>query len=248
MTSNKEECIISYIVQENLLPKMVLVGSKTTSKGVKDTVNQIQELPMGTHALMIYPDLMTLRRIYVQYAKKLLEDSNEIVLILPYYETTDMARLALYGGINTNGDNNFEYSEIDVRKYERDGSLIIMDSLRGYFLPEIWGSDNNKEDKSGGNLDFLSNLNVLFKQAERKEKTGVTVLSDMGSFHHYDQYGTQKLVDYELSLPKTYEGNLKGFCLYHQKDFETRFSKKQQVSLNNCHSRTIELPFFGQRS
>jgi hypothetical protein len=81
---------------------------------------------MGTHALMIYPDLMTLRRIYVQYAKKLLEDSNEIVLILPYYETTDIVRLALYGGINTNGDNNFEYSEIDVRKYERDGSLIIM--------------------------------------------------------------------------------------------------------------------------
>ena len=148
MTSNKEECIISYIVQENSLPKMVLVGSKTTSKGVKDTVYHIQESSMGTHALMVYPDLMTLRRIYVQYAKKLLEDSNEIVLILPYYETTDMVRLALYGGINTNGDNNFEYSEIDVRKYERDGSLIIMDSLKGYFPPEK-RDNNNKHGNSG---------------------------------------------------------------------------------------------------
>ena len=227
---------------------MELVGSKTTPKGVKDIVNQIQELPTGTHALMIYPDLMTLRRIYVQYAKKLLEDSNEIVLILPYYETTEMVRLALYGGIHTNGNNNFEYSEIDVRKYEKDGSLIMMDSLRGYFPPEKQGSNNTKEDKSGGNLDFLSYLNVLLKQAERKGKAGVTVLSDMGSFHHYDQYGTQKLVDYELSLPKTHEGNLKGFCLYHQKDFETRFSQKQQASLDTCHSRSIKLPFFGQGS
>jgi hypothetical protein len=201
---------------------------------------------MGTHALMIYPDLMTLRRTYVQYAKKLLEESNEIVLILPYYETTDMVRLALYGGINTNGDN-FEYSETDVRKYERDGSLIIMDSLRGYFPPEKQGN-NNKENKSWGNLDFLSCLNILLKQAERKGKTGVTVLSDMSSFHHHDQHGTQKLVDYELSLPKTYKGNLKGFCLYHQKDFETRLSKKQQASLNSCHSRSIKLPFFGQGS
>jgi hypothetical protein len=234
-------------VLENLLPKMVLVGSKTTSKGVKYTVNQIQELPMGTHALMTYPDLMTLRRIYVQYVKKLLEDSNEIVLILPYYETMEMVRLALYGGINTNGNNNFEYSEINVRKYERDGSLIIMDSLRGYFPPEKQGN-NSKEDKSGGNLDFLSYLSVLLKQAERKGKNGVTVLSDMGSFHHHDQFGTQKLVDYELSLPKTYDGNLKGFCLYHKKDFETRFSQKQQASLNSCHSRSIELPFFRQGS
>jgi hypothetical protein len=45
MTSINEECI----VLENLLPKMVLVVSETTSKGVKDKANQIQELPMGTH-------------------------------------------------------------------------------------------------------------------------------------------------------------------------------------------------------
>jgi hypothetical protein len=54
-------------------------------------------------ALMIYPGLMTIRRAYVQYAKKLLEDNNAIVLILPYYETTEMVRLVLCRGINTNG-------------------------------------------------------------------------------------------------------------------------------------------------
>jgi hypothetical protein len=84
----------------------------------------------------------------------------------------------------------------------------------------------------------------LFKQAERQGKNGVTVLSDLISFHHL-KYGTQKLVEYEQSLPKTYGGkNLKGFCLYHQKDFERRFSQEQQASLLDCHSQNIILGNF----
>jgi MEDS: MEthanogen/methylotroph, DcmR Sensory domain len=226
---------------------MPLNESRITLKGVDEIVNHLhEELQMGTHALLIYPDLMTQRRIYTEYARKQLEDNNEIVLILPYYETTDMVRLALSGNTNTDGSYNFGYSGIDVRKYERDGSLIIMDSLKGYFPVEKGGNNNNRESKSDGNLEFIPYLDVLLKQAERQGKNGVTVLSDMGSFHHYNQHGAQRLVEYEQSLPKTYEGNLKGFCLYHQKDFETRFSKKQQASLNSCHSLSIELPFFGQ--
>ena len=115
---------------------MPLNGSKITLKDVDSTVKWLHKLQMGTHALLIYPDLMTLRRIYAAYAKKQLEDGNEIVLILPYYDTTDMIGLALSGNTNTNYSNNFGYSGINVHKYERDGSLIIMDSLKGYFPPD----------------------------------------------------------------------------------------------------------------
>jgi hypothetical protein len=135
---------------------MSLDESKIPPKDVDDTVNQLQKLQMGTHALMIYPDPMTLRRIYAEYAKKQLEGGNEIVLILPYYETTDMVRLALSGDTDTSCSNNFGYSGMDVRKYERDDSLIIMDSLKGYFSPKQEDSNNNKEDKSNGNLDLHS--------------------------------------------------------------------------------------------
>ena len=41
--------------------------------------------------------MLTIRAIYSLYSRILLEDSNEIVLILPYYETTDMVRLVLSG-------------------------------------------------------------------------------------------------------------------------------------------------------
>ena len=44
--------------------------------------------------------MMTLRQIYSGYIKDQLED-NEIVLILPYYETTEMVR-SILSGVNDN--------------------------------------------------------------------------------------------------------------------------------------------------
>jgi hypothetical protein len=88
----------------------------------------------------------------------------------------------------------------------------------------------------------MSYLRILLKQAERQGKNGVTVLSDLGSFYHYNSCGNQKLIEYEGSLPKKYDGmNLKGFCLYHQKDFERQFSQEQQTLLLSSHSKNIIL-------
>ena len=225
--------IISYIAQVRSTPHR----SKITLNKVVDAIDWLKKSPTGIHTLVTYPDLMMLRRIYIQYVKTQLEDRNEIVLILPYYETTDNVRLVLSGEVDTYNGNKFRYTRTDVHKYERDASLIIMDSLKGYFPPGNSNSNNTKD----GNLDFISYLGVLLKQAERQGKNGVTVLSDLASFHHLE-YGSRKLVAYEQSLPKTFEGrNLKGFCLYHQKDFERRFSEEQQASLLDCHSQNIIL-------
>jgi hypothetical protein len=200
--------IISYIAQSKITPHR----SKITLNKVVEAIDWFKKSPTGIHTLVTYPDLMMLRRIYLQYVKTQLEDRNEIVLILPYYETADNVRLVLSGEVDTYNGNKFRYTRTDVHKYERDASLIIMDSLKGYF-PR--GNSCSNNDTKDGNLDFISYLGVLLKQAERQGKNGVIILSNLGSFHHLE-YGTRKLVAYERSLPKTYEGrNLKGFCLYH---------------------------------
>jgi hypothetical protein len=50
---------------------------------------------------LIYPNLSALRKVYSQYAKKRLEEANEILLIIPYYETTDSVRAVLRNvGVN----------------------------------------------------------------------------------------------------------------------------------------------------
>ena len=51
-----------------------------------DTQKQAE---VGSHYLVIYPDMPTFRTIYSNYAKsELEEDSNELVVILSCYETT----------------------------------------------------------------------------------------------------------------------------------------------------------------
>jgi len=212
---------------------------KALFRGVNETLDAIKESETGTHCLMVYPDIMTLRAIYSSFTKQQLEDQNEIVLILPYYETTDMVRLVLSGS-NVYGDditnNPVGYSGIDVSKYEKEGSLVIVDSLKGYFGSEE-GQENNTNNK---NLDFMTFLDVLLRHAERKRKDGVTVLADMGSFYLNSHKGSQELMRYEMSLPEKYYGkNLKGFCLYHQKDFERRFGREEQAQLLDCHNRNI---------
>ena len=186
-----------------------------------DVLKQLRQAEFGAHYIIVYPDMMTLRQIYSRYIKAQIEDHNEIVLILPYYETTEMVRNVLSGENNSNGG-----SIIDVRKYEKEGSLIIIDSVKAYF---------------GSDTDLMSFVEKLAKQAQSSGKSGVSVIADLASFYYYNQ--VDKLIDYEMSLPTKYDDQmkLKGFCLYHQEDFDKRLSKEQKQKLLEHHSKNIML-------
>ena len=59
----------------------------------------------------------------------------------------------------------------------------------------------------------------------KMRKNGLSVLADLGAYSQKSRY--KDLVDYELSLPTKYNDvPMKGFCLYHQKDFD-KFSDEQ---------------------
>ena len=148
--------------------------TKIPPRRVDEALDALKESQPGAHCLVVYPDLMTLKAVYSQYTKIQLEDNNQIVLILPYYETTDMVRLALSGRNvydDKKGNNTFDYSGIELEKYEKEGSLMIIDSLKGYFPLE-----------QGIKLaeDFMSFIDVLLKDTKSRGKNGVVVLSDLG--------------------------------------------------------------------
>src|ERR687889_811841 len=94
-----------------------------------DVLKQLRQAEYGAHYIIVYYDMMTLRQLYTGYIKTQLEDNNELVLILPYYETTETVRSVL-SGENNSGNGG---SMIDVRKYEKEGSLIIIDAAEAYF-------------------------------------------------------------------------------------------------------------------
>jgi len=197
----------------------------------------------GSHSILVYPNIETLRETYSRYAKSQLEDNNEIVLILPYYETADKVRKTLSEGVVNNiADDDDDTtaaindtktnSIIDVRKYEKEGSLMIVDSVKGYF-----GSDSNYEGKDR----LMSFFKQLVKKAESLGKNGVSVIADLGSFYHYQSNNaTEKLFEHELSLPSKFDGmKFKGFCAYHKADFDRRFTEEQKQKLLDHHSKAL---------
>jgi hypothetical protein len=89
--------------------------------------HQIENSCYGEHNIMIYDDLYTLREVYCRSAKNALEKNNEIMFIVTTYETPNTVRQMLG-----------EY-EVDVKKYESDGSLLIIDSVQACQVVTFYG-------------------------------------------------------------------------------------------------------------
>lgn len=179
---------------------------------VEEATDALIVSPYGIHALVIYSDMITLREFCSFYAKKSIEEKNELVYLAPFYETVDSVRKAL-----SEGDMS-----IDVYKYEKEEkSLIIADSLENYY------------DKVTKIFDIESILNAnhkLVEYAKSLNKNGLSYLGDMGAFLFKNQI--QSLIDYEFSLPTEFDTNLnlKGICLYHIQDFDRlTYDQKQEI-------------------
>ena len=187
-----------------------------------DILKQLRQAEYGAHYIIVYYDMMTLRQIYTSYIKTQLEYNNELVLILPYYETPETVRTVLSG---ENHSSN-EGSIIDVRKYEKEGSLMIIDSVEAYFSSDT---------------DLMSFVEKLAKKAQSSGRNGISVIADLDSFYYFNRI--DKLIEYEMSLPTKYDDKmkLKGFCFYHQEDFDRRLSKEEKQKLVEHHGKALRV-------
>jgi hypothetical protein len=123
--------------------------------------------------------------------------------------------------INDINNNSGSMTNVDVRKYEKEGSLVIIDSVRAYFKSKV---------------GLESFIQKLVKQAESLDKSTVSVITDSGSFFLFGIM--DKLIEYQLSLPSKYDIALKRFCICNQKDFD-RFTEEQKQMLSRHHGNTL---------
>ena len=180
---------------------------------VDDTLDQLSQAEYGAHYMVIYPDLVILRELYSNYLRKQIEGNNEIILINPFYETTDSVRRVLSEKYNDGMDS--------ISKYEKEESLVIADSLKEYL----------------GDQPLVYIKKGLTNCAKMRKK-GLSVLADLGAYTHKSKH--KELVEYELSLPRKYDMRMKGYCLYHQKDFD-KLSDEQQQTLIEHHSKAVRI-------
>jgi hypothetical protein len=186
-----------------------------TNCHVNGALDQINQAEYGARYMIIYPDLDTLRDLYSNYVHKQIKENNEIVLMNPFYETTDSVRQVLSEKFNDGISN--------VSRYEKEKSLMITDALEEYL-----GDQPHKHFKKS-----LANCTEMRKKC-------LSVLADLGAYSHRSKH--DDLVNYELSLPTKYNDNvpLKGFCLYHQNDFD-KFSDEQKQKLIEHHGTALKI-------
>jgi MEDS: MEthanogen/methylotroph, DcmR Sensory domain len=175
-----------------------------------DTLRYMLESNCGEHNMLVYPHLDTLREIYSRYSKSQLEKGKEIIVLLPTYENVNSVRRTLTG------------IDVDVGKFEASGSLVIQDSVIGYF---------------GSNSGFISNIEMLAKRTEGQKSGCCSVISDMGSFNLLNR--EKELLEYERSLPSRFDSiECKGFCCYHRANFD-RLSQVQKEHLFEHHYKNL---------
>ena len=191
---------------------------------INHTLEIMLQADYGSHYIIVYPDLSTLRRIYSSYSKIQLENKNDIVLLLPFYETTESVRKIL----STSDDISLGFCDdrvsiLDIRKHEKEGSLVIVDSKKAYF-----GSKT---------VDIKVFVGMLIEHAKHSKKTGVCVIADMGAFFYLNKI--QDLIKHETTLPPKFDLKLKAFCCYHGSDFTGYLTEEQKQDLLHHHGKEM---------
>lgn len=186
-------------------------GSKDVSD---DLVLRLLKLPVGHHYLILYPNIETMRKLYTEYIPSLIEENNVAILFLPYYDTTNKVRQEL----TTKG--------LDVRKYEQNNSLILLDFTKVVDNPYLG------IPTAFGLKEFINKT-----QAYHKNKK-LVVIADMSLYNHIKNIND--LLNFE-SLPHEAYGdqNWKQLCLYHKLDFDLMFTDEQKQKILDYHKDKI---------
>jgi hypothetical protein len=185
------------------------MSAKVQLVDIDDARQQLIEAEFGSHFLLTYTELDMWRSLYPSTVKKYLLDDNSIVLVIPFYETTQIVRQALALEIPM-----FE-------KYEINGSIVVIDSIKAYF----------------SEIGIMTFVDGLLKHAKSSGKSGISVFADMGSFAHIRKM--HQLVEHEISLPAKYDAKLRGYCIYHKDNFDKLIPQQKQAMYEHHEKNMI---------
>src|SRR5688500_9739230 len=173
-------------------------------------IEDIRQSHFKEHNMLLYPNLTSYRQIYSECTKQAL-DNNEIVFLATTYDSFER----IYDALGSKG--------ISVDNEMKDGNLIIVDAVKAYQI-DTYGA--------------MKLAKSLVMRAASEGKAGVFNLSDMGSFFLAER--TEKLIEYEQSLPKKLDLKFIAMCSYHKGDFAT-LTNQQQKELLSSHTTVMQV-------
>jgi hypothetical protein len=179
---------------------------------IPEILRLLEDAKFGERHVVVYPDLDDFRKIYGQYTKKHVEQDNEVVVLLPFYETVDSVITFLH-----------RQQGIDVAKHGKEGSLLIVDSYKAY---------------SG----FVEDRELFYKRvvshAAFSGKRGISILMDMGASSFIKDI-ERIAVNYQSMIPPQRALQVKGFFSYHRKDYEKLSESQKSARFSNNYKSLI---------
>jgi hypothetical protein len=165
---------------------------------------------------------------YIECCKDSILDRNEILVLVTHYQPVSAVRKKMH-----------LLAGIDTARYENDGTLVILDSEMVY-QPIL--------EKTGRDNIIIILTSLLMKQAQERDKKGITLLSDLGTFFLNKKIAD--LISHELwlrllllgvSVPRRIDANIiRSFCCYHKDDFST-LQEEQRKRILQHHSNNLIL-------
>lgn len=185
---------------------------------IRDSASNIAErlesgelIEAGSHNMLVYDNLQTLRHLFTIYAKTFLP-KNEVVVFGTQYDALDNIERTLW------------HQGIDVSGYLDDGTLFIIDAQEGYQGVDTHG--------------IIKLALSLVSRVKKENRRGVTVFGEIGSFFSFDKIGD--LIDFELSFPAKFDEKiLKTVCCYHQKNFQMLYKNEKEQLIEHHHRAII---------
>jgi hypothetical protein len=198
---------------------LILIEKPTSNKlsqsDALDITNQLKHAEVGAHYIVIYPDLRALREIYSHYIKTAIEENNEVVVMISHYESADNFKRILS---STNSNNST--AGVNPDKYEKEGSLVILDS------------------KSFFDLDYNSFIKNLLNRAKSMNRNDVCILVDNRLL--FDLRRIKEFIQNETSMPVKFDINLKRICMVLRQDFDT-LTEEQKRKLLTHHGKHLQI-------
>jgi len=179
-------------------------------------LNTIKASNYGDHNLVVYPCIGQFEEFYIECCKDFLLERSEIFILVTYYQQVSAVRKKLH------------LSGIDAARYENEGTLVILDSETAY--------QTNLEESTKYNIMILTTM--LTKQVRARDKKGITLLSDLGTFILNDRIAD--LLSHELSMPTRFESNIRPLCFYHNDDFNVlREEEKRRICSHHLNNLIV---------
>ena len=179
-------------------------------------LNTIKASNYGDHNLVVYPCIGQFEEFYIECCKDSLLERSEIFILVTYYQQVSVVRKKLH------------LSGIDAARYENEGTLVILDSETAY--------QTNLEESTKYNIIILTTM--LTKQARAREKKGITLLSDLGTFILNNRISD--LLSHELSMPSRFDSNIRPICFYHNDDFNVlREGEKRRICSHHLNNLIV---------